>query len=151
MVHQVRTTMLLLKIWWRANVLYGRAVTRNPWKNLFNYPLSTQYFSPDPPAPQPHFKAPNATVSSATSPKPPAPHIQTRNGPFFVHWKKESHRIKRSKIFNYNIIYTISMTIVTIGDKIVERIFESSDGALFWNQWKNSGPCQPMEATELLN
>ena len=30
-------------------------------------------------------------------------------------------------MFNYNI----SMTIVTIGDKIVERIFESSNGVLF--------------------
>ena len=37
-------------------------------------------------------------------------------------------------MFNYNIIYTISMTIVTIGDKIVEKIFESSNGVLFSNQ-----------------
>ena len=34
-------------------------------------------------------------------------------------------------MFNYHIIYTISMTIATIGDKIVERIFDSSNGALF--------------------
>ena len=116
---------------------------RNPWKNLFNYPLSTQNFSPDPrlPPPPTHFKAPNATVSSATSPKPPAPHTQTHGKvPFLCIGKKESHRIKRSKMFNYHIIYTISMTIVTIGDKIVERIFESSNGALFWSHGKNSGP-----------
>ena len=50
-------------------------------------------------------------------------------------------------MFNYNIIYTISMTIVTIGDKIVERMFESSNGVFFgnpqkfWapaNQWRQS-------------
>ena len=42
-------------------------------------------------------------------------------------------------MFNYNIIYTISMTIVTIGDKIVERMFESSNGVFFGN-YRNSGP-----------
>lgn len=38
------------------------------------------------------------------------------------------------------------MKIVTIGDKIVEKIVESSIGVLFWNQ-KILGPSQPMEAT----
>ena len=110
-------------------------------------PFHTQCFSPDPTPPL-YFKAPNATVSNATSPKPPAPDTETHGKvPFLCIEKK--NRIKRSKMFNYNIIYTISMTIVTIGDKIVEKIFESSNGVLFSNQWKNSGPFQPMEATEL--
>ena len=112
-------------------------MTSNPWRKLFNYSLSTQYFSTHPPPL--HFKALNATVSSATSPKTACPaHTDTRNGSFFVHWEKESHRITRSKMFNYNIIYTISMTIVTIGDKIVERVFKSSNGALFWNHCKKN-------------
>ena len=116
---------------------------RNPWKNLFNYPLSTQYFSPDPrlPPPPPTLKPqmPPSQVPPAPN-HPPRTHRHTERSLFCALKKKESHRIKRSKMFNYHIIYTISMTIVTIGDKIVERIFESSNGALFWSQWKNSGP-----------
>ena len=63
-------------------------------------------------------------------------HTQTHETVPFLCIEKKLHRIKRSNVFNYNI----SMTIVTIGDKIVERIFESSNGVLFWNHWKNSGP-----------
>ena len=39
-------------------------------------------------------------------------------------------------MFNYNIIYTISIKILTLGHKIVERIFES--GVFFWKP-KHSG------------
>ena len=54
-------------------------------------------------------------------------------------------------MFNYDIIYTISTKIVTIGDKIVERVFESSNWVFFsWNQ-NILGPSQPMEAIELSN
>ena len=92
-------------------------------------PFHTQYFSPDPP----DFKAPNAT-----SPKPP-PGTQTHGTVRFLCIEKKITQDQKSKMFNYNIIYTVSMTIVTIGDKIVERMFESSNGVFFGNH-RNSGP-----------
>ena len=112
---------------------------RNPWKNLFNWPLSTQYFSSDPRPPHPPPHPPTLKLQMPPSQVPPAPnhpprtHRHTERS-LFCALKKRLHRIKRSNVFN------ISMTIVTISDKIVERIFESSNGVLFWNHWKNSGP-----------
>ena len=48
-------------------------------------------------------------------------------------------------MFNYNI----SMAIVTISDKIVERILSPQIGYCFETTEKILGPCQPMDATEL--
>ena len=101
--------------------------------------LHTQYFSPESPPP---LKGIFLGV-----PQPPSqchqPHTtpllrtDTRNGPLgFLCIEKRSHRFKRSKMFNYNIIYTISIKILTLGHKIVERIFES--GVFFWKP-KHSG------------
>ena len=92
-------------------------------------------------------------VSNANCPKLlPAPHTQTHGKvPFLCVEKEKLYWIKRSNVFNYNIIYTISMTIVTISDKIVERIFESSNGVLFWNHWKNYGPLPTIGGNQIIN
>ena len=135
----MRRTMLFLKVWWRENVLYGGAVTRNPWRNLFNYPFSNPiFFAWSPPTPTLKPQMPPSQMSPDPN-HPPRTHRHTERSLFCV-LQKKSPRIKRSKMFNYNIMYTISITIVTIGNKFVERIFDSSNGALFWNHWKNSGP-----------
>ena len=108
-------------------------MTRNPWRILLNYALSHLSFSPDAPLKSPKWHL----CQMPTAPNHPQPrtHRHTERS-LFCALKKRLHRIKRSNVFNYNI----SMTIVTISDKIVERIFESSNGVLFWNHWKNSGP-----------
>ena len=121
-------------VWWSSDpVTLERICSITPFQpNIFRVT----------PASPPHpLKSPKCHRLKCHQPQTTRPaHTDTRNGPFFVRWKKESHRIKRSKMFNYHIIYTISMTIVTIGYKIVERIFESSKGTLFWSHWKHSEP-----------
>ena len=51
-------------------------------------------------------------------------------------------------MFNYNIIYTISMTIVTIGDKLLRECLSPQMGYSL-ETTEILGPCQPMEAIEL--
>ena len=102
-------------------------------------PFHTQSFSPDPPLysqkrhPCQMSTAPNHP--QPRQPRQPRTHRHTERS-LFCALKKRLHRIKRSNMFSYNI----SMKIVTIGDKIVARILEFSNGVLFWNHWKNSGP-----------
>ena len=55
-------------------------------------PFQPNIFRLTPASPPPtHFKAPNATVLSATSPKPPAPHTQTHGTVPFLCIEKKNH------------------------------------------------------------
>ena len=109
--------------------------------------LHTQYFSPEssPPPLKAIFLGVPQPPSQCHQPQTtPLLRTDTRNGPLgFLCIEKRSHRFKRSKMFNYNIIYTISINILTLGHKIVERIFESGvfflETKTFWvppNQWR---------------
>ena len=109
--------------------------------------LHTQYFSPESPPPPPlkaiFLGVPQPPSQCHQPQTTPLLRTDTRNGPLgFLCIEKRSHRFKRSKIFNYNIIYTISIKILTLGHKIVERIFES--GVFFFGNQNILGPSQPM-------
>ena len=99
---------------------------------------------------------PTSTLKPQMPPSqmPPAPnhplrtHRHTERS-LFCALKKKKTGSKEAKCLTITI-YPISMTIVTIGDKIVEKMFESSNRVLFSNHWKNSNSKFqiPMEANE---
>ena len=125
-------------VWWSSD--------HSQCRNLFNDPLLHPIFFAWPPPPQPpvkpHLLACLNPVSNATSPKPPHSFAYTdaRKGPIsFLCIEKRSHRIKRSKMFNYNIIYTISIKKFNNRWQNYWENFFSLQMESFWvlpNQWR---------------